>query len=146
MKPIDSKLWYKFYECSCHTEGIMCSYEYPSDDNCEQVDIAFFDHGLVTNRKLSWTQQLRFIWKVLRTGTPYCDLVSLDKKTAKELGKDLIEWAEKKKKISETQKEKVVPSLEYSKKKKSCCDDNSTDCYGGIPGNHQCTVCFTLWS
>lgn len=86
------KAWRKFYECSCFTEGIMMSHEY--EDDIPLIDLAMFHHGLKT--KLSITERIRFAWKLLTSGEPYADQVVLDKKTAKELGKDLMAWGNKK--------------------------------------------------
>jgi len=82
------KLWTKFYECSCGTEGIMLS----QDDKVEQIRyLAFFAHGF-KGRQLGFIQRLRYAFKILKTGLPFEDEVVLDKDTALDLGKDLLEW------------------------------------------------------
>ncbi len=89
------KIWNKFYQCDCGTEGIMISYEYIDKKDSCFIDIAFFQHGFTRN-KLSLKDKLRYCWNVIRTGLPFCDQVMLNKKIARELGNSLLKWANKK--------------------------------------------------
>ncbi len=84
------KYWEKFYECACNSEGIMISYEH-EDDEFKQLDMAFFNNGF-NGKQLGFKERLRWAWHILRKGLPWIDCVILDKKTAKELGKDLLKW------------------------------------------------------
>jgi len=92
------RYWRKFYECSCMGEGVMLSFEQEEkkDDKLDYfIDLAFFQHG--RNGKLSFRQRLRHCFYTLKTGTPFCDMVTLDKKTAAILGKDLLAFSKDKK-------------------------------------------------
>jgi hypothetical protein len=82
-------IWTKFFECSCHTEGIFLSEE------CEgTVSLAFFRNGF-KGRILNLRDRIRFCWQILRTGIPYADEVMLYQENAKKLGEALIEFANK---------------------------------------------------
>jgi len=92
------RYWRKFYECSCMGEGVMLSFEQEEkkDDKLDYfIDLAFFQHG--KGGKLSFRQRLRHCWYTLKNGTPFCDMVTLDKKTAGVLGKDLLAFSKDKK-------------------------------------------------
>lgn len=82
------KLWKKFYECECHTEGIMVSMD---DEFDKSICMAFFGHGY-QGTKFTFFQKLRWCWRILKKGHPYEDEVMFDKDTALDLGKDLLEW------------------------------------------------------
>jgi len=85
------KIWNKYYECSCHAQVIMAHYD--EEDGIKLVDLAFFSNH-IDGRMTLW-QRLRFAWKVLRTGTPWADMVVLDTDEAKRLGEDLIRFIDK---------------------------------------------------
>lgn len=95
------KIWHKFYECECSTEGIMVSYEHDEEDSIPTVDLAFFQHGFVGRHPLIFLQRLRWAWQLIKTGLPYLDGVILDQNTAKELAEDLLEFSKKKYKFGE---------------------------------------------
>lgn len=85
--------WNKFYECDCHTEGIMMSYE---DDEFATIDLAFFNQSLKLTKQLTFKERIRWCWYILRKGIPWNDMVTLSKKTAKELGRDLLKFSNRK--------------------------------------------------
>jgi hypothetical protein len=85
------KIWDKYYECSCHAQIIMAHYD--EEDGIKLVDLAFFSN-YIDGRMTLW-QRLRFAWQVLRTGTPWADMVVLDTEEAKRLGEDLISFVDK---------------------------------------------------
>lgn len=99
---MNGKIWKKFYECSCGGEGIMASYDY-AEDGVPAVDVAFFQHGLTSDRKLSLAQKLRWCWEILIKGTAFVDMVMLNQSVAKDLGNDLIEFSKKQYKFGEKQ-------------------------------------------
>lgn len=89
------KMWYKFYECECNTEGIMLGYDH-EEENFPQIDLAFFQHGIVGRHPLDFWKRFKWAWYLIKTGLPFIDQVILDQKTAKELGEDLLKFANKK--------------------------------------------------
>jgi len=95
------KIWYKFYECCCGGEGIMMSYENTEEDGLPQIDIAFFQHGLVGRHPLSFWERLRWTWYLIKTGRPFLDEVILNQTIAKELAEDLLEFSKKKYKFGD---------------------------------------------
>ena len=91
------KIWNKFYCCDCATEGIVTSFEYLEKDEenlpSPLIDLYFWTiQNKCKNTKMSFKQRLQGCWKILTTGTCYSDMVMLDKKTAIELGNDLVTW------------------------------------------------------
>jgi hypothetical protein len=91
---MENNFWKKFYECDCTCEGIMMSYEI--DDPDPVIDLAFYTIGFDSSKILTFKDKLRWCWHILIKGTPWSDMVILNQKQAKELGKDLLEFAEKK--------------------------------------------------
>ena len=91
LKEVDNKIWYKFYECGCHGEGLMMSYE--MGDEFPEVDIAFFQQGLTGRHPLCFKERLRWAWYLLKTGRPFLDEVMLSQAIAKELAEDLLDFA-----------------------------------------------------
>lgn len=87
------KVWKKFYQCDCGTEGIATSHEY-EEDGLPIMDLAFFNVGFNASKKLSIKDKLRWIWHILIKGEVWTDMVILNKETAKELGEDLITWSQ----------------------------------------------------
>lgn len=105
-------MWNKYYECDCGAEGIMLSTEDWSQDKQRQVYLAFFTNTCkFTDGRLSWHQQLRWIWQIIVNKMPFADNVLLDTKTAHRLGKDLI-------KFSKGKLAPHIPMPEYLKKVK----------------------------
>ena len=86
------KHWYKFYECGCMAEGIMLSTAY-YDKDAKCVDLAFFQHGLIINKKFTLKDRLRWCWYILTRGLPFIDMVILTQEIAKELGTDLLKFS-----------------------------------------------------
>ena len=83
------KIWNKFYECECKTEGIMIG---KTDDYT--VHLAIFRNSFYGLESKSWRLRLRAIWDILVHGTLWTDNIILNLDTAKELGKDLIKQSE----------------------------------------------------
>lgn len=88
--------WFKFYECACHGEGIMMSYEYEEEGGLPQIDMAFFQYGNVGRHPLGFRERLRWAWNLIRTGRPFLDEVMLSQRTARELADDLLKFSKKK--------------------------------------------------
>ena len=89
------KRWRKFYECDCYTEGIMLGYEFYDDVKEEYplIDMAFFGHGFCGRHPLGFKEKIRWCWHLLKTGYPFIDGVMFSQQTAKELGEDLLKFA-----------------------------------------------------
>ena len=87
------KIWKKFYECDCMSEGIMLSYEI--DDPYPVIDLAFFYHGFHGKHMLTFGQRLKYMWQIFTKGTVWKDMVILTQEQAKALGTDLLEFSEK---------------------------------------------------
>lgn len=93
-----NNIWRKFYECDCHGEGIMMSYE-NDYDGIPSIDIAFFNHGLKDSRELSFKERIRWCWHILKNGLPFTDMVMINQKEARKLAKDLLKFANKEYKL-----------------------------------------------
>lgn len=77
----------KFYmECDCLGEGIIVEKE----DESGVYDISFFNKGFQSKDKMPWSYRFRLIWKIIRTGVPYADMITVNKQKAKRLGEFLI--------------------------------------------------------
>lgn len=101
------KHWKKFYVCECGGEGIMTSYEYSEKYNEKEmpiIDLAFFQQGFGGCKDLTFRDKIRWCWHILTKGDVWCDMVILDKKTAKELGRDLLKWGNNEKKAEKNKK------------------------------------------
>lgn len=70
----------KFIKCACHGDGMLLEY-----DTDEFLEISMWKYGTNDDNRMSWRQRLRFIFKFLKTGNPYCDQVMLDLEKQKEL-------------------------------------------------------------
>lgn len=81
----------EYFQCSCYSEGLYVAVS--NDEELSIVDIGFFSYGLNTPKDISLKHRLRHIWKIITSGTPYVDMVSLDQKTAIRLGEHLIKTA-----------------------------------------------------
>lgn len=83
----------KFYECSCHSGGILLDF---SDKEFDTIEISFWHQGFY-GQVLSLKERIRRCWYILRKGTPYTDMMILNKEISRKLGKDLITFAKQKK-------------------------------------------------
>jgi hypothetical protein len=93
---MEDKVWKKFYECDCGSEGVAISYEIDGVEGMPVLDLAFFSIGLKGKGNLTFFGRLRWCWHILIKGYPWCDAVILNQKISKELGEDLLEFANKK--------------------------------------------------
>lgn len=59
-----------FIICECFAEGLRLNYD--AEDKTYYLSIWYQGR-----RHYSWTQRLRHVWKILRTGTPYEDQICL---------------------------------------------------------------------
>lgn len=91
---INKSIWRMFIECDCHSEGIMVSYD--DTDPYPNINLAIFSHGKYKNNTVSFKEKLRYCWHLFRTGNPFDDEIMLRQETARELGKALLTFANKK--------------------------------------------------
>lgn len=85
--------WQKHYECDCGAHIVVTGHpykDYPSEH--EVMDMALFSYGGGDRYPLSIRERLRWVWHILKTGTPFTDTVVLNKGVAKKLATDLLEW------------------------------------------------------
>jgi hypothetical protein len=71
----------KYIECSCCAEGLHLM----QFDDEEYVYLSVWQTGYCKNNKLSWKNKLRYIWQVIKTGSPFHDQLVLDKEACKEI-------------------------------------------------------------
>lgn len=77
----------KFYmECDCLGEGIIVE----KDEDLGFYDISFFNKGFQFKDQMPWSYRWRLIWKIIKTGVPYADMVTINSEKAKLLGEFLI--------------------------------------------------------
>lgn len=88
------RMWHKFYECSCGSEGIMVSNEEWDSETEPEIYLAFFHNGFYSKQLTLW-DRLRWCFHIVKTGIPWNDMVILNKGQAKSLGEDLIKWSKK---------------------------------------------------
>ena len=72
----------KFIVCDCHSEFVRLIY----DKEFEQFDLSIWTQ---TSSKPTWKNKLRWIWRIIKDGTPYGDQIILNKDKAKELAEYL---------------------------------------------------------
>jgi hypothetical protein len=70
-----------YIACSCGTEGLYLI-KYNDEDD---VYLSIWQMGYNKNNKLSWYQRLRYVWKIISTGTPYNDQIVLDNDACKKI-------------------------------------------------------------
>jgi len=70
----------EFITCSCGTEGVYIV-KYKGE---EETYLSMFSRG-INPVKTSFLQKIRYIWKLIKTGTPYEDELVLNKKDLKKL-------------------------------------------------------------
>lgn len=78
-----------WFLCSCYQESILVSQW--DDDSC--VYVSFWKGR--QDGSVGWSQRLRHIWKIIRTGEPWSDEVVLSQEEAMYLGEKLIQLGTK---------------------------------------------------
>ena len=93
-KDLNNNIWSKWFECQCHTEGVMLSRIFDEiADEPKTIYLAMFRNG--SDGKLGWKERFRWCLNMLINGRPYLDEVMLDQKTAGELGNALVDFSNK---------------------------------------------------
>lgn len=84
-----------FFGCDCHTEGVVIEDDFDPDYKPLHIFyLSFWTLGR-QGRSLGLWDRIRYCWQILKTGLPYGDMIVLHRDKAIELGKFLIERAEK---------------------------------------------------
>jgi hypothetical protein len=86
----DNKHIKKIYACSCWSEAL----EIQKEEDEDLISICMWQLGL-RNQPRSFTERLRWIWKIITKGDYWSDECMLDLPTAKALGEDLIRLSTK---------------------------------------------------
>jgi hypothetical protein len=73
----------KLFRCDCYSEGVVVE---PWEE-CDGIFLAFWQYGYY---KPSFTQRLKYIWKIIKDGTPYTDMVCFNKEKAIEFAKYIL--------------------------------------------------------
>ena len=69
-----------FLKCSCGTHGLQVNHE---DDFCEEVEFSYWQRYL--DGRLGFKERLRWAWRILRTGNPWADHITLDQEDKEKL-------------------------------------------------------------
>lgn len=76
-----------FLKCDCSTHTFECErvVEYWGDGQPEETfNLTFWSCGR-NDQTLSWRERWRWIWNILRTGSPWSDGIIIDNEQAKEI-------------------------------------------------------------
>jgi hypothetical protein len=77
----------KFIRCSCGSEAIVLD-KY-GDEN--YIDLSIWENGCNADNRLSWYQRFRWCWKIIKSGRPFGDQITLDFKSVEDMVGSLIE-------------------------------------------------------
>lgn len=92
------KVFDKFFQCHCGTEGIALTYEYSNEKGEEVIpliDIAFWRIGYYTQSTLTFKEKIRWIWQIIIKGKLWGDMVTLNPQEAKGLADYLLKFSKK---------------------------------------------------
>lgn len=81
------------FPCDCMSEGLVVVAESDDDrrfDGSPFIHIAFFGMGGYADGRLTWRNRLRWVWKILRTGNPFEDMVTLRASVAKNMANHIL--------------------------------------------------------
>ena len=112
-----------YIECNCLTDLMQLSY----DEKFDLIDLAIYEYGQNTDSRLTLWDRLRFMWKILWTGSPWNDSITLNKEGRKKL----VSW------LSNIDKSDCLDDgygNEWPAKCPDCKDDNQIV----RPGKVQC--------
>ena len=75
------------YGCECHSEGLVLEY----DKEHKELMIAFWSNcAKYIPNVLGWKERLRWIWNMIKTGSPYTDMVVVSRETAITMAEDIL--------------------------------------------------------
>jgi hypothetical protein len=75
------------------SEGLVVVAEAADERECEGspfIHVAFFGMGAYADGRLTWWNRLRWVWKILRTGNPFEDMVTLRSNVAKNMANHIL--------------------------------------------------------
>lgn len=75
----------QIHRCECHTHGFTVA----ADADDRVVYVTSWTYG-DAGRRLSFSDKVRWCWKILTTGEPYNDQLTLSPATAESLGRALV--------------------------------------------------------
>ena len=92
----------KIFPCDCGAEGVVvvanAGEPYgPDVDGGPFIDLALFSMGGYRDGRLRWWGRLRWAWRIIRTGNPYDDMVTLRAGVAKNLAYHILYLIDKNK-------------------------------------------------
>jgi hypothetical protein len=74
----------QFYElptihisCDCYTHLLKLTYD-QEDDGTDLLYVSFYEEGQ-PRYKEGWKQRFRHIWNIIKYGTPFADMICLNK-------------------------------------------------------------------
>ena len=81
------------FMCDCGTEGIVVLSENDMFEGTEDgpaVDLAFMGTGHQKDGRMSWRERIRVIWRIIRKGNVFNDMVIMSRATARNLAHHLL--------------------------------------------------------
>jgi hypothetical protein len=79
--------------CDCGTEGVVVATESEPYENAADgpfVELAFFGQGHQKDGRLGWVARLLIIWRIIRKGNVFNDMVIMQRSTARNLAHHLL--------------------------------------------------------
>ncbi len=73
--------------CDCNQEVLVLNY----DENTKTLDLAMYESYAAYKHNSSWSQKLRYIWKILIGRHPYTDQIIINHNQIKDINKFLCE-------------------------------------------------------
>lgn len=80
----------EIYLCDCGCEGIIIEF----DEEFPEVFLSFWNRGLKPSNPSLYTK-LRWIWHIIKDGSPWNDSIALNLEHCIEFGNKLIEYGNK---------------------------------------------------
>jgi hypothetical protein len=77
----------KLYRCDCYGSGLVIGNELDDKDH-PVLHVSFWALGGYKT-KLDWKERWRWIWNIIKTGSPWTDQIILNSTAAEELCTDL---------------------------------------------------------
>jgi len=82
------------FPCDCGLEGIVVVVQDEDDDTnvvgAPLIKMAFFGVGSYADGRLSWRNRLRWIWRIIHTGNPFEDMVTLRSNVARNMANHIL--------------------------------------------------------
>jgi hypothetical protein len=75
-------------QCDCHSHELHVTHDE------DFISISIWRDGYVSDNGYRLRERLRHIWQIIRYGTPWVDMILLNKESSKKLGEHLIKASE----------------------------------------------------